>query len=68
LGLNGPAEGFATVEGNTIMMKAGKQTDFFIEPGTPHYEFANAPLLLKTLDNTKPFTFSCKTTPTHLVK
>ncbi|MCC6724857.1 MAG: DUF1349 domain-containing protein [Saprospiraceae bacterium] len=66
--LNGPAGGFATVEGNTITMKAGKQTDFFIEPGTPPYEFANAPLLLKTLDNTKPFTFSCKTTPTHKVK
>ncbi|MCC7246424.1 MAG: DUF1349 domain-containing protein [Saprospiraceae bacterium] len=66
--LNGPADGFATVENNKITMTAGKQTDFFIEPGTPPYEFANAPLLLKTVDNTRPFTFSCKTTPVHQVK
>lgn len=66
--LNGPAGQFADVQGAVITMKAGKETDFFIEPGTPPYEFANAPLLLKTVDNTKPFTFSCKTTPTHKVK
>jgi regulation of enolase protein 1 (concanavalin A-like superfamily) len=66
--LNGPAGKFATVEGSQITLKAEKQTDFFIEPGTPPYEFANAPLLLKSVDNTKPFTFSCKTTPVHQVK
>lgn len=63
--LNGNA---ATVRDNKITMTAGKETDFFIEPGTPPYEFANAPLLLKSVDNTKPFTFSCKTTPVHRVK
>jgi uncharacterized protein len=51
-----------------IELTSGKETDFFIEPGTPPYEFANAPLLLKSVDNTKPFTFSCKTTPVHTVK
>lgn len=66
--LNGSAEKWAEVQGSKITLKADKQTDFFIEPGTPPYEFANAPLLLKTVDNTKPFTFSCKTTPTHRVK
>lgn len=66
--LNGPAEGFATVDGSKITMAAGKETDFFIEPGTPPYEFANAPLLLKPVDNTMPFTFSCKATPIHKVK
>lgn len=67
-GLNGPAGKFTDIQGPVITMKSGRQTDFFIEPGTPPYEFANAPLLLKTLDNMKPFTFSCKTTPTHQVK
>lgn len=51
-----------------VGMFSGKKTDFFIEPGTPPYEFANAPLLLMPVDNTKPFTFSFKTTPVHNVK
>lgn len=54
--------------GNKIEIPAGAETDFFIEPGLPPYEKANAPLLLKTVDNTKPFTFSFKTTPVHKVK
>lgn len=54
--------------GNKIEISAGAETDFFIEPGLPPYEKANAPLLLKTVDNTKPFTFSFKTTPVHKVK
>jgi uncharacterized protein len=66
--LNGPAGKFAKVQGFRITLKAEEQTDFFIEPGTPPYEFANAPLLLKAIDNTKAFTFSCKTTPTHKFK
>ena len=51
-----------------IEMTSGMETDYFIEPGTPPYEKNNAPLLLKTVDNTKPFTFSFKTTPVHTVK
>lgn len=56
------------VKGNKIEMTAGAETDFFIEPNLPPYEKANAPLLLKTIDNTKSFTFSFKTTPVHTVK
>lgn len=67
-GLNGPMDACVEIKDNKITMKAGKETDFFIEPGTPPYEFANAPLLLKQVDNTKPFTFSFKTTPIHTVK
>lgn len=51
-----------------IELSASAETDFFIEPGTPPYEKANAPVLLKSVDNTKPFTFSFKTTPVHTVK
>lgn len=51
-----------------IEISSGPETDFFIEPGMPPYEKANAPLLLRAVDNTKPFTFSCKTTPVHSVK
>lgn len=54
--------------GNKIEITSGAETDFFIEPGAPPYEKANAPLLLKTVDNTKPFTFSFKTTPVQTVK
>ncbi|MBL7817786.1 MAG: DUF1349 domain-containing protein [Saprospiraceae bacterium] len=67
-GLNGPMDKCVKSEGDKITMTAGKETDFFIEPGSPPYEFANAPLLLMPVDNTKPFTFSFKTTPVHTVK
>lgn len=67
-GLNGPMGGCVKMKNSQIEMTAGKETDFFIEPGSPPYEFANAPLLLKRVDNTKPFTFSFKTTPVHNVK
>ncbi len=67
-GFNGPMGGCVEIKDNKIIMTANKETDFFIESGTPPYEFANAPLLLKSVDNTKPFTFSFKTTPVHTVK
>lgn len=54
--------------GNKLEITSGAETDFFIEPVLPPYEKANAPLLLKNVDNTKPFTFSFKTTPIHKVK
>jgi uncharacterized protein len=63
------AERFLTkIDSNNFELSAGAETDYFIEPGLPPYEKNNAPLLLKTVDNTKPFTFSVKVTPTHLVK
>lgn len=62
------AEKLFSKVGNKIEITSGAETDFFIESGLPPYEKANAPLLLKTVDNTKPFTFSFKTTPVHKVK
>jgi regulation of enolase protein 1 (concanavalin A-like superfamily) len=62
------AEKLLSKIGNKIEISAGAETDYFIEPGLPPYEKANAPLLLKTVDNTKPFTFSFKTIPVHKVK
>ena len=59
---------FAKTLGEKIELTSGAETDFFIEPGQPTYERANAPLLLKTVDNKKPFTFSVKVTPIHNVK
>ncbi|HLP96675.1 MAG TPA: DUF1349 domain-containing protein [Saprospiraceae bacterium] len=62
-------EGAMTIDSaGAIVMQAGAETDYFIEPGLPPYEKNNAPLLFKTVDNTKPFTFSVKTTPVHDVK
>ncbi|MCD9184906.1 MAG: DUF1349 domain-containing protein [Pyrinomonadaceae bacterium] len=54
--------------GSKVEITSGAETDFFIEPGLPPYEKANAPLILKTVDNRKPFTFSFKTTPVHKIK
>jgi len=52
---------------NKLILTSTKETDYFIEPGGA-YEKANAPLLLKKIDNTKPFTFTTKLTPDHNVK
>lgn len=68
LSLNGAQSQTKLLPNGKIEMTAGKSTDFFIEPGSPPYELSNAPLLLKEVDNTKPFTFSFKTTPQHSVK
>jgi regulation of enolase protein 1 (concanavalin A-like superfamily) len=54
-------------ESNRMILSSTKETDYFIEPGGA-YEKANAPLLLKKIDNTKPFTFTTKLTPDHNVK
>ena len=54
-------------ESNRMILSSTKETDYFIEPGGT-YEKANAPLLLKKIDNTKPFTFTTKLTPEHNVK
>lgn len=66
--LNGAKDALAQLGPSAFEMSAGAETDFFIEPGLPPYEKNNAPLLLRTVDNTKPFTFSFKTTPVHTVK
>lgn len=53
---------------DSLEITSSEETDFFIEPGQPPYNKANAPLLLMPIDNTKPFTFSMKVSPTHLIK
>ena len=52
---------------DSILLTSTKETDFFIEPGGA-YEKSDAPLLLKKIDNTKPFTFTTELKPEHKVK
>src|SRR6478672_12059355 len=54
-------------ESNRMILSSTKETDYFIEPGGA-YEKANAPLLLRKINNTRPFTFIAKLTPEHKVK
>lgn len=65
---NGAKEQMTVDAAGKIELTAGAETDFFTEPGQPPYDKANAPLLLRSVDNTKPFTFSFKTTPVQTVK
>src|SRR5215510_2461980 len=52
---------------NKLILTSTKETDYFIEPAGA-YEKANAPLLLKKIDNRRPFTFTIKFTAEHHVK
>jgi uncharacterized protein len=52
---------------DSITLTSTKETDFFIEPGGA-YEKSDAPLLLKKVDNTKPFTLTAELKPEHIVK
>src|ERR1700690_1864010 len=52
---------------DSIALTSSKETDFFIEPGGA-YEKSDAPLLLKKIDNAKPFTFTAELKPEHKVK
>lgn len=51
----------ATIEGDTLTISSGARSDFFNDPNGD--KFATAPLLIKELDNTKPFTFIAKVKP-----
>lgn len=66
--LNKAQENSQVFGSDSLEMVSGAETDFFIEPGQPPYNMANAPLLLMPVDNSKPFTFSIRVKPTHLVK
>ncbi|AYQ31808.1 DUF1349 domain-containing protein [Runella sp. SP2] len=66
--LNNAQENSKLFGSDSLEMVSSAETDFFIEPGKPPYNIANAPLLLMPVDNSKPFTFSIKVKPTHLVK
>jgi hypothetical protein len=52
---------------DSITLTSTKETDFFIEPGGA-YEKSDAPLLLKKVDNRKPFTLTAELKPEHIVK
>lgn len=62
--LNG-AKSQATVEGNKLVLKSKAKSDYFNEPdGTLSY--STAPVLLTKIDNSQPFTFTAKVTPTFV--
>ncbi len=50
------------VVGDTLFLTAGEQTDLFCDPKGVATN-TSAPLLLSTIDNTKPFTFTVKVKP-----
>lgn len=50
-----------TIEGDTLTISSGAKSDFFNDPKGD--KFATAPLLIKEMDNTKPFTFTAKVKP-----
>ncbi|HEX4372017.1 MAG TPA: DUF1349 domain-containing protein, partial [Puia sp.] len=52
---------------DSITLTSTKETDFFIEPGGAYEKF-DAPLLMKKVDNTKPFTLTAELKPEHIVK
>ncbi len=47
---------------DTLIIKAGSKTDLFCDPSNITTN-ATAPMLITTIDNTKPFTFTVKVTP-----
>ncbi len=57
--LNNPQTTFSN---DTLTISSGAKSDFFNDPnGVDRY--ANAPMLMKEIDNTKPFTFTTKVKP-----
>src|SRR5687768_601624 len=59
------ATALAVVENDKLILKSTAKTDYFNEPdGTQ--SISNAPLLLMKIDNSKPFTFTTKVTPTFI--
>jgi len=61
LGLNTDNAQIETL-GDTLVMTAGEQTDFFLSPQDSSI-VATSPIILTAVDNTKPFTFTAKVTP-----
>ena len=62
--LNG-AKSFATLESEKLLLRSPAKCDYFNEPdGT--LSNSTAPVLLLKIDNSKPFTFVSKVTPTFL--
>jgi len=62
--LNG-AKATATVEGEKLILKSNAKCDNFNDPDGK-LSNSTAPVLLTKIDNTKPFTFIAKVTPTFI--
>lgn len=62
--LNG-AKSQATVEGSKLVLKSQAKSDYFNEPDGK-LSYSTAPLLLTKIDNSQPFTFTAKVTPTFV--
>lgn len=60
--VNGADSLVSVEEGNTLRFRANEKADFFCDPDE---KISNntAPILLKEIDNTKPFTLTAKVTP-----
>lgn len=57
------ANQLATVEVDRLVLTSPAKSDYFNEPDG-QVTYASAPVLLTQIDNTKPFTFQVKVTPT----
>lgn len=62
--LNG-AKATSVIEGNKLLFKSNAKTDYFNEPDGKQL-YSTAPVLLTKIDNTKPFTFTTKVSPTFI--
>lgn len=51
-----------SIEGDKLVIKSGAKSDYFNDPGGESV-IGTAPVLLSKIDNTKPFTFVAKVTP-----
>ena len=59
------AKALVAVTSEKLILKSNAKSDYFNEPdGTQ--SISNAPVLLMKIDNSKPFTFTAKVTPTFL--
>lgn len=57
--LNNPQTVFSN---DTLVINSGAKSDFFNDPNGID-KYSNAPMLMKEVDNTKPFTFTAKVKP-----
>lgn len=61
--LNGACDAVSTDQLGKIVFKSGPKTDFF-NAADGKTRYGNAPILAREIDNTKPFSFSAKVSPT----
>jgi len=59
------AKALATVKGDKLVLKSNAKCDYFNDPDGK-LSNSTAPVLLTKIDNSKPFTFTSKVTPTFI--